>query len=165
LRIVILDYSKIGKSGFFEQININKLVYEVEQDLNELILEKKAVIQKFDLPTIVCLPIEMRQLFQNLISNAIKFQSPESNAIIKITCKYIPGYWKFCVSDNGIGISQKKHKDIFQMFTKLHLSTNYNGHGIGLAFCKEIVETHKGEIWVESSPSDGSRFYFTIQKK
>jgi len=74
-------------------------------------------------------------------------------------------YWKFCVADNGIGIRPEKHKDIFEMFTKLHLPTDYKGHGIGLAFCKEIVDTHNGKIWVESSPGEGSRFYFTIQKK
>jgi len=80
----LLQYSKIGKSGNFERINLNQLVQEIELDLKELILEKKAVIQKSDLPTIVCLPLEMRQLFQNLISNAIKFQAPETDSIIKI---------------------------------------------------------------------------------
>jgi len=140
-------------------------VHEIELDLKELILEKNAIIQKSALPTIICLPIEIRQLFQNLISNAIKFQRPESNAVITITYENMPDYWEFCVADNGIGISPKKHKDIFQMFTKLHLPAAYEGHGIGLAFCKEIIEIHEGEIWVESSPGEGSRFYFTIQKK
>jgi len=108
----LLQYSKIGKSGNFKLTPINQLVHEIELDLKELIHEKKAVIQKSDLPAIVCLPLEMRQLFQNLVSNAIKFQPPESHAVIQITYENMPNYWKFCVADNGIGINPKKHKDI-----------------------------------------------------
>jgi len=101
----LLRYSKIGKSGNFKLTHVNQLVHEIELDLKELIHEKKAVITKSDLPAIVCLPLETRQLFQNLISNAIKFQPPESNPIINITYNTIPEYWQFCVADNGIGIS------------------------------------------------------------
>jgi len=160
----LFNYSRIGKSGNFELIHINQLVREIEQELKELILEKKAVIKKNDLPAIVCLPLEIRQLFQNLISNAIKFQPPETHPVVQITCENMTDYWKFCVADNGIGISPKKHTDIFKMFTKLHLPTDYKGQGIGLAFCKEIIDIHKGKIWVESLPGEGSKFYFTISK-
>jgi len=161
----MLNYSRIGKSGDPETVDINSLIGEIKVDLAELIKEKNVIIEASDLPTINCVQLETRQLFQNLITNATKFQKVDIDPIIKITQKEIASYWQFCLADNGIGIDSKKYKTIFRMFTKLHLAQKYEGHGIGLAFCKKIVEAHNGKIWVESSPGNGSRFYFTIQKK
>jgi len=161
----LLSYSKIGKSDNYQTVDVNRLIIETKTDLGELIKQKNAIIKTSNLPIINCLKLETRQLFQNLITNAIKFQQPDVAPIIEITHIEIPEYWQFCVSDNGIGISNKKHKEIFQMFTKLHLQEEYEGQGIGLAFCKKIVTIHKGKIWVESSPGSGSQFYFTILKK
>jgi len=152
----MLKYSRIGKSSDPKMVDMTSLISEIKTDLGELIKQNNATIRINNLTSINCIPQETRQLFQNLISNAIKFQQPGSAPIINITQKEFTGYWQFCVADNGIGISPKKHKAIFQIFTKLQ--------GIGLAFCKKIVEIHKGKIWVESSPGEGSRFYFTIQK-
>jgi len=161
----LLNYSQIGISRKFQSLDFNELLAEVAKDLEILIKEKKATIQSSDLPAVVCLKVEIKQLFQNLITNAIKFQPPDNRPIISISWRELPDSWEFCVADNGIGITAKKQKEIFQMFTKLHLPSKYEGYGIGLAFCKKIVELHNGKIWVESSVGSGSQFYFTIQKQ
>lgn len=161
----LLSYSKIGKSGNYKTVNINSLITEIETDLSELINRLNVTILTLNLPVIYCLAIEVRQLFQNLITNAVKFQQPGVAPVIEITHMEKPGYWQFCVADNGIGISSKRYEEIFQMFRKLHLPEKYKGHGIGLAFCKKIVEIHNGKIWVESTVGGGSCFYFTIKKK
>jgi len=160
----LLNYSRIGKSNDFQRLDLNYLLSEVTKDLGLLIKEKKVSIKYNDLPIVYCLKLEIKQLFQNLITNAIKFQRMDSNPEIKITWRDMQNCWEFCVADNGIGIEDKKQKEIFQMFTKLYSSSEYEGHGIGLAFCKKIVELHNGKIWVESSTDNGSQFYFKIQK-
>ena len=160
----LLNYSRIGKSSNFQRLDLDCLLSEVTKDLGLLIKEKKVSIKNNDLPIVYGLKLEIKQLFQNLITNAIKFQRQNLDPEIKITWRDMQDHWGFCVADNGIGIKGKKQKGIFQMFTKLHLSSEYDGHGIGLAFCKKIVELHNGEIWVESSVGNGSQFYFTIRK-
>jgi len=160
----LLSYSRIGKSENFKTVDIRHLINEIQTDLSVLIKQKSVTIVANDLASINCLSLEVKQLFQNLITNAIKFQKPGKAPIIKINQKELPNFWQFCVADNGIGINSKKQTEIFQMFTKLHLPEEFEGHGIGLAFCKKIAEIHKGKIWVESSPGEGSQFYFTIQK-
>ncbi len=160
----LLSYSKIGKSGNYQMVDLNNLILEIETDLHQLINQVNASLQINHLPCITCLEVEIRQLFQNLITNAIKFRKEQMTPIIEITHIEMPNYWQFCVADNGIGISPQKHQEIFQMFTKLHLVDVYEGYGIGLAFCKKIVEIHNGKIWVESLLGKGSRFYVTIHK-
>lgn len=161
----LLSYSRIGKSPGFEMVDINNLVAEVKTDLDQIIKQHNAIINTTNLPTINCLQVEIKQLFQNLVTNAIKFQQPGIASVVEISQKDLPNYWQFCMADNGIGISNKKHKEIFRIFTKLHLQKEYKGLGIGLAFCKKIVEAHNGKIWVASSLGKGSSFYFTINKK
>ncbi len=160
----LLNYSQIGKSRNFQNLDLNHLFTEVTTDLGMLIKEKGATIRTGDLPTVFGLKIEMKQLFQNLITNAIKFQRPDNPPVILLSWRELSDCWEFCVTDNGVGITAKKQNEIFQMFTKLHLPSKYEGHGIGLAFCKKIVELHDGEIWVESFTKEGSQFYFTIGK-
>ncbi|MBT31086.1 MAG: hypothetical protein CMO01_15630 [Thalassobius sp.] len=167
MRIMIdslLAYSKIGKYEDFEQSNLNQIISSVEEDLSKIIEENQVSFKKSVLPQIICSHLGISQVFQNLISNSIKFQAPNSKPIIEISCQENPTNWQFCVSDNGIGIIQEKQKIIFQMFTKLHKSTKFEGHGIGLAFCKKIIELHKGNVWIKSTPDVGSQFYFTISK-
>jgi len=103
-------------------------------------------------------------LFQNLISNAIKFRKSTQLPKIEINFDEDKQYWIFSITDNGIGIEQKYQKEIFLMFKRLHLRKNYKGTGIGLAQCVKIADIHKGKIWVESTPGIGSTFHFTIQK-
>ncbi|MFK7795920.1 MAG: ATP-binding protein [Aureispira sp.] len=160
----LLSYSRIGKSSDFEIIRINNLLTELTDDLSHLIQINKVTLKVPELPSIYCSRLELKQLFQNLITNAVKFQNTDNFPVIIISYEEQSKYWKFCISDNGIGIREEKQQDIFNIFTKLHRRTEYKGQGIGLSFCKKIVELHQGEIWVESIPNEGSKFYFTISK-
>jgi len=116
------------------------------------------------LPEVMADPIQLSQLLQNLISNAIKFRREEKPSI-HISALRKEKEWVFSVSDNGIGIPAEYSEGIFEIFQRLHNKKEYPGTGIGLATCKKIVERHGGHIWVESEPGEGSTFYFTIPDK
>jgi signal transduction histidine kinase len=104
---------------------------------------------------------QLRQLFQNLIGNAIKFRAGRVPEIAISALK--KGYlWQFAVKDNGIGIAAEYHEKVFQVFQRLHGQSEYPGTGIGLAICRKIVERHGGRIWVESEPGQGTTFFFTL---
>jgi light-regulated signal transduction histidine kinase (bacteriophytochrome) len=113
------------------------------------------------LPEVMADPIQLSQLLQNLIGNAIKFRG-ENKPLIHISAKRKKKEWVITVSDNGIGIPAEYTEKIFEMFQRLHNKKEYPGTGIGLATCKKIVERHGGRIWVESNPGRGSTFYFTL---
>ncbi|KXX72419.1 ATP-binding protein [Flammeovirga sp. SJP92] len=160
----LLEYTRLGKGKQFEVTDINKVLDEVQLDLHNLIQNKKVIINCTVMPQIFGLKSELKQVFQNLISNGIKFQDNTKPPELWITDHYDANSWIFCIADNGIGIDHKKHHEIFQMFNKLHSDKLYKGQGIGLAFCKKIIELHQGKIWVESEKGMGSRFYFSINK-
>ncbi|MDZ7689590.1 MAG: ATP-binding protein [Balneolaceae bacterium] len=103
-------------------------------------------------------------LFQNLLSNALKYRSAEEKPIISVQVNEQAAHWHISVSDNGIGIDPEYHDQVFAIFKRLHTPEQYPGTGMGLAICKKIVEQHGGEIWVESEPGKGSTFHFTILK-
>ena len=117
-----------------------------------------------NLPEIFAARSPIQQLFQNLISNAIKYQQPGSIPKINITGIEKDDHWLFAVEDNGIGIDPEYFSKIFVIFQRLHNKDEYSGTGIGLAICKKIVDNHNGKIWVESVYGKGSTFYFTIPK-
>jgi light-regulated signal transduction histidine kinase (bacteriophytochrome) len=104
------------------------------------------------------------QLFQNLINNGIKYNKNEQPTIIVNADCNKSGDCVFSVKDNGIGIDEKYQQDVFGMFRRLHSSAEYEGSGIGLAFCNRIVETYGGKMWLESKVGEGSTFYFTLPK-
>jgi light-regulated signal transduction histidine kinase (bacteriophytochrome) len=104
---------------------------------------------------------QLTQLFQNLIGNAIKYCN-RPNPQIHVSARRESDGWVFSVKDNGIGIEAQYFERIFQMFQRLHTREEYSGTGIGLALCKKIVSRHRGRIWVESQPGEGSDFLFTI---
>ncbi|MGQ0829317.1 MAG: PAS domain S-box protein [Bacteroidota bacterium] len=159
----LLEYSRINKVKPFEIIDTNKLLNEVLNNLEGQIKENNARI-KIDgkLPDIYGDNILISQLFQNLISNAIKFKSSLSPEI-KISGNKINNECFFTVKDNGIGIQKEYAEKIFVIFQRLHTKEEYPGTGIGLAICKKIVEKHGGKIWMESEPGKGSSFHFTVK--
>ena len=135
---------------------------DVLADIDQTLNDSGATIEIGTMPIIYVYEVEMRQLFQNLISNAIKFRKKDMLLKIKIWAEQINNQWKFFVSDNGIGIEPIHFERIFYIFQRLNAEESYEGYGIGLANCKKIVELHKGEIGVESELGSGSTFYFTI---
>ena len=157
----LLDYSRIGQGTKKTAVDCVQLIEDIREDLAYTINETSTTFDIGKLPVIQGFETEIRMLFQNLISNAIKFSDAESSPKISINVKEGDG-WTFSVQDNGIGISDKQKDEIFGVFQRLHSASEYEGTGIGLAHCKKIVEMHKGEIWVDSQPGEGSTFYFTI---
>jgi light-regulated signal transduction histidine kinase (bacteriophytochrome) len=160
----LLDYSSLGQGKEMMLVDCQKIVEAIQQDLEATIKEAKASIDVGELPKVKGFETELRLLFQNLISNGIKFSKPGIAPKIKISAKEQDG-WIFSIQDNGIGIADKNKGKIFSIFQRLHSKDEYEGTGIGLAHCKKIIELHEGELWVDSKPGEGSTFYFTIPKQ
>ncbi|NVK53117.1 MAG: PAS domain S-box protein [Flavobacteriaceae bacterium] len=158
----LLDYSRIGHKEELVDVDCNLLIKEVKSDLTNRIQKTNTLISTNNLPIIKGYPTGLRLLFQNLISNAIKFSKKDVAPIIIISCEKKENYWKFSIRDNGIGIEKEHQKKIFSIFQRLHLKEEYEGTGIGLAHCQKIIGLHGGEISVKSKPNEGSTFYFTI---
>ena len=158
----LLDYSRIGREKQFEPVNCNLALAEVLADLTKVIKENQAEIVAGPLPVVNAFATELKLLFQNLISNSIKFQKPGIAPHIEIFTTKQTGHWHFQFRDNGIGIDKQYQQRIFIIFQRLHNRSVYEGSGIGLAHCKKIVELHSGKIWVESEIGKGSTFHFTI---
>jgi light-regulated signal transduction histidine kinase (bacteriophytochrome) len=158
----LLEYSRVTSAGKpFNHINLADLIKKVKSDLKSIIEENMTQLVLFDLPEIYCDELQIRQLFQNLISNAIKFRS-DADPIVKVHAEKMEKYWLFKVEDNGIGIDMKYKEQVFQIFTRLHSQDKYQGSGIGLSVCKRILERHGGKIWLESIPGKGTTIFFTI---
>lgn len=160
----LLDYSRLGKEKELVTLCCNELLQDVLHDLDQSIRENNAVIHAEPLPQVTGYKTEMKQLFQNLVSNSIKFRKKESNPVITVNAVNNNGNWIFSFKDNGIGINPAFHERIFVLFQRLHKRSDYEGTGIGLAYCKKIVELHGGKIWVESVPDEGCTFFFTISE-
>jgi light-regulated signal transduction histidine kinase (bacteriophytochrome) len=143
-------------------VNTAHLLEEVKQDLHDMISTTGAIVEGKNLPTLQGYRLELRQLLQNLVSNAIKFRRPGHLPRVSIMAEWSRDRWIFCVKDNGIGIEEAAMPKIFMMFQRLHSKDQYPGAGIGLAYAKKIVTLHNGQIWVQSEPGQGSRFYFSI---
>jgi len=159
----VLDYSRIGNSSITQQIDCNLVVREVMNDLLSTIEESNCLISVNPLP-VVTGHSELRGLFQNLITNAIKFRKKDEACSILISAAEDDRSWLFSVKDNGIGIEKAYFEKIFIIFQKLHSHKEYPGSGIGLAQSKKIVDLHKGHLWVESVVGEGSNFHFSIPK-
>lgn len=160
----LLYYSRLRTEQQRAYVDLNKTVNAVTEELKDEIAQKNAYIKYNLLPAIFAHPAQMKQLFKNLISNALKFSKAEVSPVIEIFYAEKQNEWIFEVSDNGIGIDPENIKLIFTILQRLNSCEEYPGVGVGLAICKRIVERHEGKIWVESSPGKGSIFYFTIPK-
>jgi two-component system, chemotaxis family, CheB/CheR fusion protein len=139
----------------------NLALRQALDNLGDRIQETRAEITHGKLPTVRTDPSQLAQLFQNLLGNAMKFHAEAPPKIHVDACRE-GDYWRFSVSDNGIGIASEYQDHIFEVFRRLHSRAQYAGTGIGLAICKKIVERHGGRIWVESEPGHGSTFHFIL---
>jgi len=160
----LLDYSKIEKDRTKTAVDCNTLLEEILNDMAISITESKAEIYLEKLPVVNGYLSGLKSLFQNLISNAIKFRKSDLNPIINITVQADHKEWLFAIEDNGIGIDEIYYNKLFIVFQRLHNKDEYAGTGIGLAQCRKIIELHEGRIWLESTLDNGSTFYFTIPK-
>jgi light-regulated signal transduction histidine kinase (bacteriophytochrome) len=168
----LLEFSRTSRiSEPFVKTDLNNIISEVRADLELKIEETFTVIKSETLPVVDAIPMQMRQLFTNLFTNAIKFKGEDSTPVIDIKCAVLSEeekesyhlrqngtYYKITVKDYGIGFDQEFSLKIFQIFQRLHGKAEYPGSGIGLAICKKIVENHSGRIFAESEPGKGAEF-------
>ncbi|MES2284673.1 MAG: ATP-binding protein [Bacteroidota bacterium] len=161
----LLDYSRVGKSITFSIVDCNIIFKEVIAGIDASIKESNAQITCANLPEVKGNYTQLKQLFQNLISNGIKFRKKNSIPKVEITVDEKATEYLFAVKDNGIGIEERYLNKLFVLFQRLHAETEYPGTGIGLAISKKIVTLHGGRIWVESKLGEGSIFYFTLPKE
>jgi PAS domain S-box-containing protein len=158
----LLAYSRIGsREGRVVSTSASEAVRLALSNLQAVLGEAGGEVFVGDLPVVRADGVQLVQLFQNLIGNAVKYRG-ESPLRVRVEALREPGLWHFTVADNGIGIDPKYFDRIFLIFQRLHAPGHYEGTGIGLSLCKKIVERHGGRIWVESVPGSGSTFHFTI---
>jgi PAS domain S-box-containing protein len=158
----LLLYSRVGtRAARFELIDCDAVIEQALANLKPSIDETGAVVTRDRLPLVVADAVQIGQLFQNLIGNAIKYHAAAPPRI-HVAGRREGGDWVLSVRDNGIGIDPKHWQRIFVVFQRLHTRDEYPGTGIGLAICKKIVERHGGRIWLESEPGRGSCFFFAI---
>ncbi|CCQ74662.1 DUF3365 domain-containing protein [Magnetospira sp. QH-2] len=159
----LLEFSRVESKGQRPtEVESTDVVMEVLENLHTLIDESNGRVTFEGLPRISADSAQMIQLFQNLISNALKYGRPDVPPEIHIVGQTEQGLTTFSVIDNGIGIDPRYQDKIFVIFQRLHAREEFSGTGIGLAICKRIVERHGGTIWVESTPGEGSTFHFTL---
>ncbi len=160
----LLEYSRAGKEHRpFEVLQSEALLERALENLGVVIQESQAVVTHDELPPVRGDATQLTELFQNLISNAIKFRGSRPPAV-HVGARAEDGRWVFSVADNGIGIPPEYKESIFAVFKRLHRKEEYPGTGIGLAICKKVVEHHGGTIWVESELGRGSTFHFSLPK-
>ncbi len=161
----LLAYSRVNTSDpAYEPVDCNEVLSQVLNNLQMAIARSNAVVDYPSLPTVMANESQLEQVFQNLISNALKFQRPNTTPRVEISVTQ-EDEWQFSFKDNGIGIKPEKFPSIFQMFKRLHKRQEYPGTGIGLAICQKVIDAHGGRIWVESEPGIGTVFHFTLPVK
>lgn len=159
----LLVYARVGQMELlFANVDSNKVLNEAILNLQSAIKENNAKINFENLPAVKGIYPQLIQLFQNLISNAIKFGKENAEPVINISAELQKDFWIFAVADNGIGIEPQYADQVFVLFQRLNEWSRYPGTGIGLAICKKIVELHGGTIWFDSVPGEGTTFYFSL---
>ena len=173
----VLDFSRILHNDVaFERVNLNKIISDIIDDFDLTIKEKNAIIHCNQLPQIEAIPIQIKQLLNNLIGNSLKFSKKDIPPVITISSEMLPDaaksnyktlipgipYCKISIQDNGIGFEQQFADQIFLIFHRLHGRSEFSGTGIGLALCKKIVVNHHGEIYAHSTGTDGALFQILL---
>ena len=163
LILALLDYSRSGENMVVETVNLEKIVGECIQNLKVSITENEAEITiGSPLANVRASHLEMTQIFQNLISNAIKYHAPNRPPKIEIHSEVKGGMVEIAVKDNGIGISPDNYDRVFKVFQRLVAMDQFEGNGIGLSICRKVIERLGGSIWIESAIGQGSTFFITI---
>jgi PAS domain S-box-containing protein len=158
----LLAYSRVGRYELKQQpTDCNAVLQQVQQNLQAAIAESNAVLTIDPLPTIFADTVQVMQLFQNLVGNALKYRG-DAPPTIRVSARQQSKAWVFSVQDNGIGIEPQYAERIFEIFQRLHTRREYEGTGLGLAICKKIVERHHGHLWVESQLGQGALFCFAL---
>jgi two-component system, chemotaxis family, CheB/CheR fusion protein len=172
----VLNFSKVLDASVFERVDLNGILQNVLGDFDLQVEQKKAIITHDKLPVIQAVPLQMNQLFYNLLGNALKFSKPEVSPVIHISCRLltageVPGhlalkgstsYCEIIFQDNGIGIDKKFAEQVFLIFQRLNAREHFEGTGIGLALCKKIVSGHQGEIYMTSAEGGGTQFHIVL---
>lgn len=173
----LLNLSKLNNMAVWESVDLNSTIQQILNDLELRIAQEKASVEIRDsLPIIHAIPFHVKQLFYNLVNNALKFRRPDIAPHIKISCRMLTKaellnypslsfekvYCEVCINDNGIGFEQKYSRQIFTIFQRLHVKSAYEGTGMGLALCKKVVTILQGEIYATSSPNLGSTFHVIL---
>ncbi|MGI0485919.1 response regulator [Pantanalinema rosaneae CENA516] len=159
----LLAYSRVGRQDQdLQVVDCNLVLKQVLDNLQITIEEKQVKLTYDELPMVMGNETQLIQLFQNLISNAVKFVRPDTIPQVNIVVKPQEQQWLFGIQDNGIGIEPQNLERVFEIFQRAHSAKNYPGTGIGLATCKKIVESHGGQIWVESQLELGTTFHFLL---
>jgi len=163
----LLIFSRVNTSNtILDVVNIKEMIDSILSDLQQDIIKYDATIETSNLPQkIIADKTKIRQVFQNLIANGMKFQGDGIKPIVKISGSKIKNYWSFEISDNGIGIDQKHIDKIFLLFQKLHSKDKYEGSGMGLAISKKVIEQHNGTIYAKNHQDRGCTIGFTISDK
>lgn len=167
MRILIndlLDLSRVGNTTEYEPVDLNSLIHEILDEQQTDIQATGAVITVDPLPTLTAHHTDLKQLFQNLITNGLKYRRPDVTPRLQIQVQDQGDQYEFSISDNGIGIAPQHYDRVFQVFQRLHNRNEYPGTGIGLATCKKVIDIYGGQIWIDSTVGTGSTFYFTIPK-
>jgi two-component system CheB/CheR fusion protein len=175
----LLSYSSLKTKDEFELTDLDEILKNVLEDMEVLIEQKKAVVTHDPLPEIDAIPVQINQLFYNLVNNSLKFSKDDLPLRLDIACKqltaeeanYIPGldssskWYEIIFSDNGIGFNQDYASQIFGLFKRLNDKTYYSGSGIGLALCKKVVVNHGGVIMANGKEDVGAQFYIYLPEK
>lgn len=161
----VLDYARLGVHEAKELVNCNDLLADLQNEISAEMANADMEVYYDNLPRVKGYERALKQLFQQLFSNAIKFRKKEGPLKIEITANYEDQYWHFQFKDNGIGMEEKYKHKIFLIFQRLNSQEDYKGHGIGLSHCKKIVELHGGEIFVNSALNEGSTFCFSLKNE
>jgi light-regulated signal transduction histidine kinase (bacteriophytochrome) len=161
----LLTYSRVqGGAAELSRVDLNDIVKGVVADLEVRLEQSGGRIKVGDLPALQADPLQMRQVFQNLIGNALKFRKSDVAPVVQISSAVVGDTYEISVKDNGIGFEQQYADKVFGVFQRLHGRSDFEGTGIGLAIVRKVLEKHGGSIRVESSVGQGSQFYLTLPR-
>jgi PAS domain S-box-containing protein len=171
----LLSFTKINQQEPESVVNLNNIIHQIKEDLELALVQSGTSLFSVDLPTIKGRPLQIKQLFYNLINNSIKYRKTDQAPTISISCSKLDtkkrktyenledtNHWEIIIKDNGIGFDQRYADQIFTVFQRLHARTSYEGTGIGLAIARKVVTNHCGEIFAISSPGNGAEFHLIL---